>query len=333
MDYKTATGIFLGYGATTQHIHYYDFVTKHLKMGNHFVYNEAHFASASRPPGAQLLFDLGLRPLLLETPVPVSKLSFAPQRPFPKLAPAIFPLACYAPLPLLEFLAAPVATTTATLVSTLDVSRSAALTVEFCTDPFGPSFDEPISIQGHHATAGLLLRYDPDCGRCQLLAMQPGTPAHQTHAWKSRLWGAYILCIDVQALTSVVDVTNAIRAARLLLTPNITITFTFDEIVNTLSHAGLPQLYFDQMRVIQNHITQIRQPTIHKVTASPRLTRRKLQQSDAWPEWRAAEHIQLDNYYAQGMFGTHTLPPPNSAIFYWVWVYIVKEMENNHKKA
>ena len=31
MDYKTATGIFLGYGATTQHIHYYDLVSKRLK--------------------------------------------------------------------------------------------------------------------------------------------------------------------------------------------------------------------------------------------------------------------------------------------------------------
>jgi hypothetical protein len=195
MDYKMATGIFLGYGATTQHIHYYDFITKRLKTGNNCIYDEAHFASASRPPGAQLLFDLGLRPLSLETPAPVSKLGFAPQPPFPKLASAVFPLACYAPLPLLEFLAAPVATA-ATLVSTSNVSRSAALMVEFCTDPFGPSFDEPISIQGPHATAGLLLRYDPDHGRCQLLAMQPGTSAHRIHAWKFRLREAYILRID-----------------------------------------------------------------------------------------------------------------------------------------
>jgi hypothetical protein len=103
--------------------------------------------------------------------------------------------------------------------------------------------------------------------------------------------------------------------------------------MNTLSHAGVQQLYFDQMQVIQNHITQTRQPTIHKVTASPRLTRRKLQQSDVWPEWRAAEHFQLDNYYAQGMFGTPSIPPPNSVILYWVWVYVVKEMENNRNKA
>jgi hypothetical protein len=103
--------------------------------------------------------------------------------------------------------------------------------------------------------------------------------------------------------------------------------------VNTLSHAGLPQLYFDQMLVIKHHITQIWQPMIHKVTASPRLTRRKLQQSDAWPEWCTTEHIQLDNYYAQGMFNSPTVPPPNLAVLYWVWVYVVKEMENNRKKA
>jgi hypothetical protein len=33
------------------------------------------------------------------------------------------------------------------------------------------------------------------------------------------------------------------------------------------------------------------------------------------------------------MFGTPTVPSPDSAIFYWVWVYVVKETENNRKKA
>ena len=212
MDYKTATGIFLGYGATTQHIHYYDLVSKRLKTGNHFVYDEAHFGSASRPPGAQLLFDLGLRTILPDTSPAVSKIWFAPQPPVAKLAPTVLPLAQYTPLPLLEFLSAPVASAAA-LSSHSDVSRSAALTVEFCNDPFGPSFDEPVNIQGPHATAGLLLLFDIDRGRCQLTAMQPGTPAHRIHAWKSRLRGAYILRIDDTDVTTVLDVTDAIRDA------------------------------------------------------------------------------------------------------------------------
>jgi hypothetical protein len=131
-----------------------------------------------------------------------------------------------------------------------------------------------------------------------------------------------------------VDVTNAIQDARLRLAPNISVTFTFDEIANTLSHAGLPQLYFDQMRVIKNHLETVNHPRINKVSAStPHHTRRKLQKTDTWPEWHAAEYVQLNNYFEQGMFDTPTVPPPNSAVFYWVWVYVIEVHENNHKKA
>ena len=334
LDRHTATGIFTGYGSTTRHIQYYDLSTKRFKTGNHFVFDEAHFSSSARPPGAQLLFDLGLDTVPLDPPPTVSNPCFAPQPPLPKLKAGAPPMACYAPLPLLEFASAPVATA-ATLVADIPVSRYDALSIELCGDSFGPSFDEPINIQGSHPTAGLVLLYDLDRGRCRLTAMQPGTPANRIHTWKSRLRGAYILRIDTHAMTSVFDISQAIQAARSSLATHITLTLTFDEVVNTLNHAGLPQLYFDQMRVIQNHLHKLRQPKVHKASVSnaPNLTRRKLRQSDAWPDWLAAEHVQLDNYHAQGMFGTPTVPPPNSAVFYWVWVYKIKEMENNRKKA
>jgi hypothetical protein len=89
------------------------------------------------------------------------------------------------------------------------------------------------------------------------------------------------------------------------------------------------------MRVIKNHLQKIQRPQINKalVSGTPNLTRRKLRLSDAWPKWLAAEHVHLDNYHAQGMFGTPTVPPPNSSLFYWVWVYKVKEMEVIWKKA
>ena len=85
--------------------------------------------------------------------------------------------------------------------------------------------------------------------------MQPSTPAHRIPTWRSRLRRAYIILrIDAADIVSVLYVTHAIRDARLLLAPNILVTFTFDEIVNTLSHAGLPQLYFDHMCVIKRSI-------------------------------------------------------------------------------
>jgi hypothetical protein len=202
-----------------------------------------------------------------------------------------------------------------------------------CGGPFSPSFDEATNIQGWHATAGLLLHYDIDQGHCQITAMQPGTPANPIHTWKSRLCGAYILRINTHDVMSILDVTHADRDARLSRDSHITVTLTFeDKIVNTLNHAGLPQLCLDQMWDIQNHLHKLQQPQINKASVSgiPNLARRKLQQSAAWPEWLAAEHIQLDNHYhAQGMFGTPTVLPPNLSIFYWVWVYKIKEMEDN----
>jgi hypothetical protein len=215
-----------------------------------------------------------------------------------------------------------------------NVIRYDAMTIELCGNPFGPSFDEPIPIAGLHSTAGLPLQFDPDRGCCQLTSMQTGTPAHRIHTWKSRLRHTFILRIDGKDVTSIIGITHDIRDARLLLAPNSVATFTFGEIVNTLNHAGLPQLYFDQMRDIQGHLNNIQRPTINQVIASsPCLTRRKLKQTPEWPEWLAAEHVQLDNYHAQDMFGTPNIPPPNSAVFYWVWVYSVKVHENNRKKA
>jgi hypothetical protein len=198
-----------------------------------------------------------------------------------------------------------------------------------CGDPFGPSFDEPINIQGSHETVGLILLYDPDQGCCRITTMQAYTPTNRI------LRGAYILRIDTRDVTTILDIANAVQAACLSHISHITVTLTFDEIVNTLNHAGLPQLYFDQKCIIKNNLQNIQRPQINKasVSGTPTLTRRKLRLSDAWPEGLAAEHVQLTNYHAQGMFGTPTVPPPNSSLFYWILVYKVKEMEDNRKKA
>jgi hypothetical protein len=170
-------------------------------------------------PLAQLLFDLGLDTFLVESPPPASAISFAPQPPLTKFKPGITTLACYVPLPLLEFTSAPVATA-APLIADTPVSRYDALTIELCGDPFGPSFDEPINIQGSHATADFLLLYDIDQGRCQITAaMQPGTPANHIHTWKSRLRGAYILRINTHDVTSILDATHAVRDVRFPMIP------------------------------------------------------------------------------------------------------------------
>jgi hypothetical protein len=170
--------------------------TEHFKMGNHFVFDEARFSSLACPPGAQLLFDIGLDSFSIESPPPASAICLAPQLPMTKLKPGITNLACYIRLPLLEFTLALVATAATLVTNTPTISRYDALTIALCGNPFGPSFDKLINIQGSHATAGLLLFYDIDRCRCQITAMQPGTPADCIHIWKYCPCSAYILCIN-----------------------------------------------------------------------------------------------------------------------------------------
>ena len=42
---------------------------------------------------------------------------------------------------------------------------------------------------------------------------------------------------------------------------------------------------------------------------------------------------QLNQYDKQGMFDHPCIPPPDAAIFLWVWIYKIKEENNDCKKA
>jgi hypothetical protein len=64
-----------------------------------------------------------------------------------------------------------------------------------------------------------------------------------------------------------------------------------------------------------------------------RLTCQGLKTQPGWSDWLQSEAEQLDSYDTQGMFGTPCAPPPNAAIFHWVWIYKIKTEDNNRKKA
>jgi hypothetical protein len=63
-----------------------------------------------------------------------------------------------------------------------------------------------------------------------------------------------------------------------------------------------------------------------------KLTRGKLMKQDDWTEWNKSEHLQLDQYDKQFMFGKPVIAENDSAIFHLVWTYVVKEL-NGGKKA
>ncbi len=60
LDRHDFTGIFLGYTATDQNIIYLDLDSGVVKSCHHAVFDEAWYLQPTRPPAAQLLYDLGL---------------------------------------------------------------------------------------------------------------------------------------------------------------------------------------------------------------------------------------------------------------------------------
>jgi hypothetical protein len=115
--------------------------------------------------------------------------------------------------------------------------------------------------------------------------------------------------------------------------PYIVVVFTKDDAPNCLSVVGLPQLYFDQLRIMIRHIDNTVLDVVHKAITGPKFNRRTLQKQLDWNDWLAAEWIQLDNYDNQAMFGAPCTAPINASVFYWVWLYSIKPHENNHKKV
>jgi hypothetical protein len=241
-------------------------------------------------------------------------------------------VARYTPLPLLETITFPIAAAAATITAT-PISNIDAMLIEMSSDPFGPTFTQPISFTRAHKTAGLVLSYDSDHHRCRLDDMAKGTLAHKTPYWRSRLRNTYLIMIGTVPVHTIHDVEQAFADLFAQACTSITLTFATNDTAPALNHAGLPQLYADQLAVIKRHIHAISQHKVNSVNANEKLTRRKLLKRDDWPEWEAAEFAQLDSYHSQQMFGRPVLPPPSAALFYWVWVYIIKTHENNRKKA
>jgi hypothetical protein len=136
-----------------------------------------------------------------------------------------------------EFTSGPVAVIAS--VSASDIDHNSSVTVTFSSDPFGKSFPETINVSGIHPTLGLVLHYDVDRHRCQLIKMDLGTPSHRLPQWKSRLRSAYIFSIDTMSVHTIAGISLIISEARAAGCTSIVVVFTKDDAPNCLSTVGL----------------------------------------------------------------------------------------------
>jgi hypothetical protein len=221
--------------------------------------------------------------------------------------------------------------TVITAVTTWDIDRNDSITVTFSTDPFGPSFPETMFVSGIHPTLGLNLHYDVDRHRCQLVTMGPGTPSHRLSQWKSHIGYAYILSIDTMSVYTIADVRLVISEARSANNQSIIVAFTKDNAPNCLSAVGLPQLYFNQIKIMKGQIDSTVLTVVCKAITGPKFNRLSLQKQLDWKDWLAAEWIQLDNYDKKSMHVPPCTAPIDASVFFWVWMYSINPQENNRK--
>ncbi len=176
LDRHDFTDIFLGYTATDQNITYLDLDSGILKLCHHAIFDEAWYLQPTRPPTAQLLYDLGLevddKPMTMSGPLyptPIGTITPIlvawpplPTKSFPQCPPPTPPslLCLYSPLPL-RITATPqpkVIAARAAQVKSKDDSKTkkqiaANVVAEYLTghddmamiyvspDPFGSAFD------------------------------------------------------------------------------------------------------------------------------------------------------------------------------------------------
>jgi hypothetical protein len=373
LDKHAFNGIFVGYTATDENIRYIDTLTGMVKTSHHAVFDEAWYLQPTRPPAAQLLFDMGMEvETEAETAPPSKPLSKAPwpeivEKPLqdtPAKAKNI-------PLPL-RMSATPVRkeqaaraakleteeiysgtmlhhsigktkTTPPDIITEMGLDKQASFEQVYVSPtPYADAFEETIDISRwnwdvRHQAAGMrMIQVDE---RVFLAGMDPSTPAARIPRWRTRMRGAWIISVNGQQVNSITEVYRVVYQAVQEKKRQLSVILAHPEIKDGLSARGIPQVNVDQIhpQFTLNWDILERQRIPTAVSGGvlnyvfSKLTRGKLLKQKDWNEWQQSEWKQLDQYESQLMFGEPVHVSDTSNVFYLVWTYAVKDLDNRKK--
>jgi hypothetical protein len=183
--------------------------------------------------------------------------------------------------------------------------------------------------------------------------MVQSTPGAWVPRWHTRLQGAWQLSINGIPVQTLANAHKAFDDLSLSQQALCILLFAHPEISHGISNKGLPllclnlisQLSIDQLSDCWTPQSQhppvlpmtptwkivIDSDVRNVVTKVKKLSRGKLMKQDDWTEWNESEHLQLDQYEKQFMFGDPVRADNKSAIFYLVWKYVFKELDGQKK--
>ncbi len=275
LDKHHFDGIFLGFSATDANIRYLDLNSGRLKICHHAYFDESWYLQATRPPAAQLLYDLGLD---FQQPAPPlqrttsDSLPVAPQPPLPNntkgLSKSQVGRAVNLPLPLrLGATPNPVGARAAAVDSSyykntaLDpakysalfehyqVSQTDLLQVYMSSDPYGDDVIRTLPLRGlqscRHKAAGIGLKEEN--GRLLLEHMVKSTPAAKIPRWRSELKGAWLKSVHGHEVKTIADVHRVFDDLSRLELKECELIFAKLEVKQSLTEEGIPQVNIDQI--------------------------------------------------------------------------------------
>lgn len=369
LDMNTSAGRFLGYTATDRNVYYLDTTTRRLKIATHCVFDEAGMTlpPAEHTPAIKALQQAGWTGD--HTPHPQEEIPAASphdtpeqhtsdkdippdnqanhqvqrqpeqQTVHPETHPTEYPPEHRAKNPTTEQVPTQ-SQSQDTPVDTPDMPFNIYLS----QDPFDKLLPIDITVKGDHPTLGLKVEMCNYRHRLRLADMVISTPASRVPRWRSTLRNAYILTIQDQPIYNTGHIEEAVATARRQGLMKLQVVFSTDQSYGIHPMEGIPQLYFDQLNVIAQHLQQ--QPTIKLTNAIPNANTippttqeqsqnpdpdrgkffklKDLKQRPDWPQWRQSRFAMLDQYHNQGMFSQPQPLPAGANALHMLWTYFLK---------
>jgi hypothetical protein len=266
LDKHDFKGIFLGYTATDQNIVYLDLDSGVVKCSHHAQFDEAWYLQPSRPPAAQLLYDLAITAEEANATLPTTTQDISSRvAPWPPMAPMVKGKDIWGPpqrsmqlhLPLRALSEAPPcpfparaaraqsrqpSNMAAELVDMSKIEKEDLAVLYMSPTQYHNSFEQTMNLRkfdlSKHPTAGLEL-FEKD-GRVHLARISRSTPAAKIPEWRSSIRGAWLFKINGTAVTTIADVVAVLQKLASNECPMVTMLFAHPEIHPSLSQDGVP---------------------------------------------------------------------------------------------